>query len=1255
MKVKWNGTGLSPEIKNRGLSYYRHNQVHVQSVEVTESAEFRFTAEVEGSDTYYVTADISETGNVTGLSCTCPYAAPGRSCKHMAALLYHASYWNVSKELYREMLSRRSETEASRRKRAEEARRAAEEERLRKEREFFAARKTVLPFSMPASASYRYFDFSTITAPFLIYDRDYEEAQRLIQTVRAPSRIQYGYSREDLSEDLVCVSSNYMLADIVVKRDQLLQNYCHVSQCRCGGYGFYAAPENKKALCPGSLAGLILMQAWIEENEDHGDATSYYAHQMLNTFLKKANREKSTLSVNAQIVRLEPALQQSDGLLSLTWKIGVEKLYVVKNLTELVNAVQKKSSFSLGKTNTLQFDRDHFDDRSEKYFAMIQDAVRETSEFNIRRRDPWHPSPTLPDIKDSLPLFGARLDAFFDASSDLVLQMIRIRRDYKHPFPLHMTEANPEPKLILNQIVDQGGLFHGVRLHGMMPELIRGGQYQYTLTDDDAIATLTRILPEGAERLLPFHQFTQNGKLDLTIGRDHLSEFYYTVLPELKKLASIEEPDDEQIQNYLPPPAEFAIYLDAVDRIPVAHVTVSYGDHLLSLLDWKKPGFVRETFRSVVLEQAAYDLISKYFAVSDPGKDLFRCEDTSDAILHVLDEGLAEMTDFCPVHSTPAFDKLRIHRMPAIQVGISLSDGSLLDLAISSDELSREELLDILESYRQKKMYHRLRNGSWVKLDQDAAELSLLMEAMHVSPKEFVSGKMHIPAYRALYLDRMLEQMDHFYTTRDQRFRKMIKEFKTVSDSDFEVPVSMEKVLRPYQTYGFKWLCTLAEYGFGGILADDMGLGKTLQAIAVLLAAKEAGETDPSLIVCPASLVYNWQEEFARFAPQLKTLVIAGSKAERGLRLKKALEYDVLITSYDLLKRDILQYSDLHFNYMVIDEAQFVKTQTTAAAKSVRLVQARRRFALTGTPIENRLSELWSIFDFLMPGYLYHYEVFKRQFETPIVRSQDQEVSSRLQKMISPFVLRRLKSDVLKDLPEKLEEVRYVRFEGEQQRLYDAQAAKIRAMLEKSSDEDMKRNRIQILAELTRIRQICCDPSLIFEDYQAASAKRAACLDLIRSAMDGGHRILVFSQFTSMLAMLENDLTDAGIEWYTITGATPKQERVDLVRRFNEGDIPVFLISLKAGGTGLNLTGADTVIHYDPWWNVAAQNQATDRAHRIGQTRTVCVYKLIGKDTIEEKILKLQKDKQDLADEILSGEGRSISAMSREELIALLG
>jgi SNF2 family DNA or RNA helicase len=280
-----------------------------------------------------------------------------------------------------------------------------------------------------------------------------------------------------------------------------------------------------------------------------------------------------------------------------------------------------------------------------------------------------------------------------------------------------------------------------------------------------------------------------------------------------------------------------------------------------------------------------------------------------------------------------------------------------------------------------------------------------------------------------------------------------------------------------------------------------MGLGKTVQMIAVFLAEKEAGTEGTSLIVCPASLVYNWVEEMARFAPALRAAALGGGKSERTMMLENYRAYDVLVTSYDLLKRDILLYEGKNFLHQVLDEAQFVKTHSTAAAKSVRLVQALHRFALTGTPIENRLSELWSIFDFLMPGFLYPYETFRQKLETPIVKNQDEEAGRQLKRMVSPFVLRRLKGDVLKDLPDKLEEVRYVRFEGEQKRLYDAQVVRIRDFLEKRSDEDVNRSKIEILAELTRIRQICCDPSLLFEDYHAASAKREACLELIQSAV----------------------------------------------------------------------------------------------------------------------------------------------------------
>ena len=380
-----------------------------------------------------------------------------------------------------------------------------------------------------------------------------------------------------------------------------------------------------------------------------------------------------------------------------------------------------------------------------------------------------------------------------------------------------------------------------------------------------------------------------------------------------------------------------------------------------------------------------------------------------------------------------------------------------------------------------------------------------------------------------------------------------------------------------------------------------------------------------------------------------------GGQSERQEILSHSGRWDVLISSYDHLKRDIPLYEDKLFLFEVLDEAQFIKNQSTAAAKAVKAVKAKHRFALTGTPIENRLSELWSIFDFLMPGFLYRYETFRSEIERPITRDGDEQVTLRLRRMVAPFLLRRLKNEVLKDLPEKVEESRVVRFGEEQQRLYDAQVLRMKQMLDSETDESYRKSKIQILAELTRVRQICCDPKLLFENYDGGSAKMEACLDLVRSAIEGEHRILLFSQFTSMLDLLKGRLGQEGIRYYEITGATPKKERLRLVTEFNEGDVPLFLISLRAGGTGLNLTGADIVIHYDPWWNAAAQNQATDRAHRIGQQKPVTVYKLLAKDSVEEKIQQLQERKLDLADEIIGGEAVSFSSLSKEELLELIG
>jgi SNF2 family DNA or RNA helicase len=367
-----------------------------------------------------------------------------------------------------------------------------------------------------------------------------------------------------------------------------------------------------------------------------------------------------------------------------------------------------------------------------------------------------------------------------------------------------------------------------------------------------------------------------------------------------------------------------------------------------------------------------------------------------------------------------------------------------------------------------------------------------------------------------------------------------------------------------------------------------------------------------------------------------------------------ALKRDVVFTSYDLLKRDIESYEEAEFRFVVIDDAQYIKNQNTQNAKAVKRLKGGTRIALTGTPIENSLAELWSIFDFLMPGYLYTYNHFKSKYETRITKKNDSAASERLRELVRPFILRRLKGSVLKELPEKIESVSYSTMSDEQRKLYIAAMAQAKKDLSAKLEESgAAQSRIMILAALTRLRQICCDPSLVYDGYGGGSAKLDACMELIASCIDGGHRILLFSQFTSMLAIIEERISADGIPYCILTGSTPKTERLRLVNSFNDGDTPIFLISLKAGGTGLNLTGADIVIHYDPWWNVSAQNQATDRAHRIGQTNAVQVFKLIAKDSVEERILEMQAKKAALADAVIEEGGGELAALTEEELLSL--
>ena len=1038
---------------------------------------------------------------------------------------------------------------------------------------------------------------------------------------------------------------------IIFERTQVKELRCQCKKCTGDYYGMF---DVSKTSCPYKAGALKLLEEYLQVH-NIGDATDFGGHRLLNAFeRRRANMVMADAEAKEESLLLTPRLTRKNGKLSLSFKIGEKKLFIIKKLDVFCENVRKSASDVYGSSTEINHDARNFTEEGRRWIRLISKIVREEKEFQQRLYSSrYYYGREKESVGGSLELFGWRLDELYESLGQESIEFEDKDAREKKKQVLTCADRNPKISIRISEDVIMGNKeFHGIKVEGRFPELYYGTDAAYFISDNH----LNRAEADFLEKAEPLANIAAGDSFSFNVGRNRISEFYARILPELENIASITETQPEKFRSYVLPEAQFIFYLDTEEDDAVCRTYAIYGGKEYSVLEGarKAKAAKLEPFRDHNREEEIIYHVNSWFPIIDWDNDEMCCGKDETLIYRLMKEGTEKLMELGDVRCTKRFLGASKVNKVKVSVGVSLSSG-LLDLNVSTEDVSAAELLDILKSYRKKKKYYRLKDGSFVDLDEPSLEmLAELSEAMNLKDKELLKGKMKLPMYRTLYLDKLLEEHDGVYSSRDSRFREIVKGFKTVKDADFEEPASLSRQMRKYQKDGYKWLRTLEAWQFGGILADDMGLGKTLQVIAVILAAKEEGKEGTALVVTPASLVYNWDAEFEKFAPQLKVCLVTGNQEERQKKIEAYKEADVLVTSYDLLKRDIALYDGKKFSYEIIDEAQYIKNHTTAAAKAVKIIESRIRYALTGTPIENRLSELWSIFDYLMPGFLYEYETFKREIETPIVKNNDEKALKRLQKMTGPFILRRLKEDVLKDLPEKLEEYRYVRLGSSQQKLYDGQVVHMKEQIARQNPEDFNKNKLQILAELTRLRQICCDPSLCFENYKGETAKLEACLELIRSAMDGGHRILVFSQFTSMLEILQEKLSGLKIPFFTITGSTSKEKRLELVKSFNEGTVPVFLISLKAGGVGLNLTGADVVIHYDPWWNLAAQNQATDRSHRIGQTKKVTVYKLIAKQTIEEKIQKLQESKKNLADQVINGERASLGNMSRDELLELL-
>ncbi len=975
--------------------------------------------------------------------------------------------------------------------------------------------------------------------------------------------------------------------------------------------------------------------------------------QIVNIFYQEEMESISNDEENLKVegsVKLEPIIYydkfQND--MKIEFKIGTsKKMYKIKNLAEFYTRMMDKDYFKYGEKLELIHTKEAFDVESQKIlefvmkYAEIIKYANSNSNSNYR-----YYGKALSEA--NIIVGNSGIDDLFDTLEE---KEVAFKRDYNNGKIL-FTDEQPKINFILKK-KDNGKfiLFPNVKIYEEI--ILTGREYKYVL-DDKKIYRCTKEFEKTTLKLLEL--FKQNYLTEIEFSENELSDFFSVIMPKVKNSIIMKNIKEEEIEKYRPKELIVKMFLDfnKSDYL-VADVKFCYEQNEFNPLDSK---VVTSFSRNKIKETKALNMFRKSGFMLDV-KNLRFILPNDDDIYRFLTQDINYYMKSFEVMVTENFKAKQIRTPKMSGLGVKV-ENDLLSIDLSRLDIDTSELKDIMEKYSLKKKYHRLKDGSFIELQEnkEIEFLDKLATGMGMEYEELSEGEMKLPVNRALYLNQLLTGLKGTEIIKNSEYKNIINELnKDQLEENMEIPKNLSGTLRYYQKTGYKWLKTLDRYHFGGILADDMGLGKTVQMLSVIVDyAHNVGER-ASLVVSPSSLTLNWLNEVNKFTENLKSCVIRGTLSERKAIIDNIENYDLVITSYDLLKRDIELYKEKNykFRYIIADEAQYLKNSTTKNAKAIKQIKADTRYALTGTPIENSLSELWSIFDFIMPGYLFTYRKFKNIYEMPIVKKEDERAMQKLKMLIEPFVLRRNKKEVLTELPDKTVTVLNNEMNEEQQKIYLNYLSQAKQeLLEKIEQNGHERTHMQILAALTRLRQICCHPSLFINNYNSGSSKLDQCMEIIQDAITGGHKILLFSGYTSMFEIIEKELKESKIRYFKLTGSTKVEDRIKLVDEFNiNPDVKVFLISLKAGGTGLNLTGADMVIHYDPWWNISTENQATDRAYRIGQKNNVQVYKLITKNSIEEKIYELQERKAKLADNMLDTKAKFISQLSKDEIMNL--
>lgn len=929
----------------------------------------------------------------------------------------------------------------------------------------------------------------------------------------------------------------------------------------------------------------------LKTNVALDDLLSGVQYQILDDLSEK---QQNQIVANCQI-------NSGENIVILNFKIGCEKKYVVKNVEALLHQINVAQVVRYGKALSFKHTLSVFDTFTQKTISVIRELLFDNM-YDCSRKE--------------LYIYSGGIDLFFDHYYGSDMQYI--------DFEINVEDSNL--KLVIKQ--NEDGYYY-VELDGD-EEIVYSPTNVYRVGDK----TFTRLVSPHSDIIASLIESYKIGRFSMLDKK------------ALDKLISL--------LNNMTPAIEYTLDFEYTTNIAEV-LTKMYvdiiGDDLQITMEcyYEDAKTINPLSKSdeYALSVATTTLLGYLSTLGTVVDEKLICPVHSSLTERFIHEDIEKVKNYCEVYVSESIKRLTASKPISISIGMRTKN-NLLEVDLSTLDFDIKELKFMMQAIQKSKKYYHLKNGEVIKLENDAMiELDKTMQKFNIKSKDIVNGKIKLPLYRSFEFNQMVDT-EVIRIERKDSFKKMISNYNDKAKQS--VNKNYDNILRPYQREGVEWMMSLSDYGFGGILADDMGLGKTLQVISLLDSVKCHNN---SIVVCPAVLLYNWQDEVAKFSKTLNCVVVSGDKKQRKDIVNSIKEPSLIVTTYDYVRSDYHLYEDISFDYMIIDEAQYIKNHATKSAKTIKMLNATNKIALTGTPIENTLAELWSIFDFLMPGYLFEYSHFAKNFERKIVKDNDLLAQSRLKQMVEPFILRRMKKDVLTDLPDKIEQVLTFRFNSDEQNLYLAKLASVNEDLQNQLQMD-KVNKVMILSMLTQLRQVCCDSRLITDSIKVPSTKVNGCLDLIENLTSNNRNVLLFSAFTSVLGLIEQELKKRYIPYFVITGTVSKEERRSLVERFQKGEVPVFLISLKAGGVGLNLTNASAVIHFDPWWNISAQNQATDRAYRIGQQEDVQVYKLIMKDSIEEKILKLQEKKKELSEIFVENSDGSIAAMDVDSIVALL-